>query len=108
MSLRFFVDHCVPNFAIKALREAVYEVFQLRDYIAKDSPDSTVISKAQELNSILVSLNGDFADIVSYPPTNYKGIISSSNKKPPRNHTPDYGFIKKLPVNPYRYDSLQG
>jgi len=35
-----------------------------------------VISKAQELDSILVSLNGDFADIVTYPPTSYKGIIA--------------------------------
>ena len=28
------------------------------------------------LNSILISLNGDFADIVTYPPAKYKGIIA--------------------------------
>ena len=55
---------------------AGYEVFQLRDHIPTDSTDSVVISKAQELGSILVSLNGDFADIVAYPPANYKGIIT--------------------------------
>jgi hypothetical protein len=27
-------------------------------------------------NAILVSLNGDFADIVSYPPAIYKGIVA--------------------------------
>jgi len=35
-----------------------------------------VISTAQELGSILVSLNGDFANIHNYPPANYQGIIS--------------------------------
>jgi len=76
MSLRFFADHCISNFIVQMLRDAGYEVFRLRDYLPTDSVDSAVISKAQELNSILVSLNGDFADIVLYPPTNYKGIIA--------------------------------
>ncbi|MFQ6042178.1 MAG: DUF5615 family PIN-like protein [Candidatus Poribacteria bacterium] len=76
MSLRFFADHCISNFIIQTLREAGYEVFRLRDHIPADSADAIVISKAQELDSILVSLNGDFADIVAYPPVNYKGIIA--------------------------------
>ena len=76
MSLRFFADHCISNFIIQTLRDAGYEVFRLRDYLPIDSSDLAVISKAQELNSILVSLNGDFADIVLYPPVNYKGIMA--------------------------------
>ena len=76
MSLRFFADHCIPNFIIQALKDTGYEVFQLRDHIPPESPDPLVISKTQELDSILVSLNGDFADIVTYPPSNYKGIIA--------------------------------
>lgn len=35
-----------------------------------------MIAKAQELRTILVSLNGDFADIVTYPPSSYKGVIA--------------------------------
>lgn len=54
----------------------VIQVFWLRDYIPIDSPDEVVIATAQELDAILVSLNGDFADIVAYPPENYKGIIA--------------------------------
>jgi predicted nuclease of predicted toxin-antitoxin system len=76
MSLKFFADHCVSNSIINALLEAGYEVWRLKDYLPTDSPDSIVISKAQELNTVLISLNGDFADIVLYPPSNYKGIIS--------------------------------
>lgn len=76
MSLRFFADHCVPNSIIRILRDAGYEVLRLKDFIPKNSPDKVVIAKAQELDTILVSLNGDFADIVTYPPSYYKGIIA--------------------------------
>ena len=76
MSLRFFIDHCVPNSVIRALRDAGYEVFILKEHIPKNSEDSAVITKAQELEAILVSLNGDFADIATYPPSQYNGIIS--------------------------------
>ncbi len=76
MRLRFFADLCISNFIIQVLRDAGYEVFWLRDYIPTDSADTVVISKAQELDSILVSLNRDFVDIVTYPPANYKGIIA--------------------------------
>lgn len=76
MSLRFFADQCIPNFVIETLRAAGHEVARLRDHVAPDSPDSVVISKAQELDSILVSLDSDFADIITYPPADYKGIVA--------------------------------
>ena len=76
MSLRLFIDQCVPKSIIQILRDTEHEVFVLGDYIPIESPDIIVIAKAQELNTILVSLNGDFADIVTYPPSSYQGIIS--------------------------------
>lgn len=74
--LKFFADQCVSNYIMQSLREAGYDVLRLRDHIPPDSPDPVVISKAQELGAILISLNGDFADIVTYPPANYQGIIA--------------------------------
>lgn len=76
MSLRFFADHCTSKYIIQELRDAGHEVLQLKNYISPDSSDPVVILKAQELDSILVSLNGDFVDIVTYPPAKYKGIIA--------------------------------
>lgn len=76
MGLIFFTDHCVPNSIIQALRDAGYEVLLLKDHIPTESSDAVVISKAQEFDAILVSLNGDFADIASCPPAQYKGIIA--------------------------------
>ncbi len=67
----------------------------LRDYIPIDSIDSIVIGKAQELDSILVSLDGDFSDIITYPPAKYKGIISLKV----RNHPEDFPLIIEKLLN---------
>lgn len=76
MSLRFFADHCVSNYIVTVLREAGHSVLCLRECIPQDSPDRVVIQTAQELDCILLSLDGDFADIVTYPPADYGGIIA--------------------------------
>ena len=76
MGLRFFADQCVPTVVIEILCDAGYEVCCLRDYLPIESPDLVVISKAQELGMILISLNGDFANIFDYPPSDYQGIVA--------------------------------
>lgn len=76
MGLRFFADQCVPITVTESLRDAGYEVLCFRDFLPIESVDSVVISKAQKLKAILISLNGDFANILDYPPANYKGIIA--------------------------------
>ena len=76
MALRFLADHCVSNTVVRTLRDATHEVVRLKDVLPVESPDSIVIAKALEINAILLSMNGDFADIVTYPPKNYKGIVA--------------------------------
>ena len=68
MALRFLADHCISNFTTQTLRDAKHEVFRLRDLLSVESADAAVIAKTQEIGAILLSLNGDFADIVTYPP----------------------------------------
>ncbi len=76
MPLRFFADHCVSNLIIHSFESAGHQVLRLKDHLPAESPDSAVIAKAQELDAILLSLNGDFADIVAYPPRQYQGIFA--------------------------------
>ncbi|MGO8733151.1 MAG: DUF5615 family PIN-like protein [Terriglobia bacterium] len=76
MALRFFADHCVSNLIIESLAAAGHEVLRLKDHLPAESPDSDVIAKAQELGAILLSLNGDFGDIVAYPPARFRGIVA--------------------------------
>ena len=76
MALRFLGDHCISNFIVQTLRDANHEVVRLGDVLPVESSDDVVIAKAQDIDAILLSLNGDFADIVSYPPSNNKGIVA--------------------------------
>ena len=75
-SMMDLADHCISNLIVQTLRDAKYEVFRLRDLLPVDSSDAVVIAKTQEVNAILLSLNGDFADIVTYRPRNYRGIVA--------------------------------
>ena len=84
MGLKFFADHRVPNAVIGILRKAEHQVFVLKDCIPKDSPDPVVIATAQAMDPILLSLNGDFSDIVAFPPARYEGIIALQIKNHPR------------------------
>ncbi len=58
------------------MRQQGHEVLLLQNHLPIRSPDPELIAKAQELDSLLLSLNGDFADIVTYPPANYRGIVA--------------------------------
>jgi len=84
VSLTFFTDHCVPAQVSEMLRRTGHQVFLLRDTMAHDAPDEHVLAKAQSLDAIMVSLNGDFADIVRYPPQEHGGIIALQLKGHPR------------------------
>ncbi|HLL76744.1 MAG TPA: DUF5615 family PIN-like protein [Pyrinomonadaceae bacterium] len=83
MSLRFFIDQCVPRSVGEALRGAGHEAEILREYIPPDSSDADVIAYAQKIDAILVTLNGDFADIINYPPAQFGGIIALQVKNHP-------------------------
>lgn len=76
MSLPFLLDQCVPLEIAEHLRRAGHDVVAVRDVMPRKSPDPDVIAKAQELGLILLSLNGDFADIVTYPPAAFLGIVA--------------------------------
>jgi len=54
-----------------------------------------VILKAQDLDAILVSLNGDFVDIITYPPDEYNGIVALQIRNHPGSIT---GIVNRLLV----------
>ncbi len=76
MSLRFFSDQCVPAEITETLRGHGHQVTLLREVLPIRSPDPIVIARARELGAILLSLNGDFSDIVAYPPSRHIGILA--------------------------------
>jgi predicted nuclease of predicted toxin-antitoxin system len=83
MPLRFLADHCISNSIMRTLQKAAHEVVRLRDVLSVESADALVIAKAQEMDAILLSMNGDFADLLTYPPRKYKGIIALQMRNHP-------------------------
>lgn len=99
--IRLFADQCVPRSVSTELRSAGWDVLILKDYLATDAPDPQVIAKAQELGCLLLSLNGDFSDIVAYPPEQYLGIVSLQIKNHPEvTHSLVARWIAYLDVHP--------
>ncbi len=84
MALKLLADHCISTEIIEALRNMEQEVVRLRDLMPPDSPDIAVIKKAKETDAVLISLNGDFADIVAYPPNAYNGVIALQIRNHPQ------------------------
>jgi len=76
VNLRLFIDQCVPRSVAESLRDAGHAVELLRSHLPINAKDPDVIACAQSLDATLVTLNGDFADIINYPPSNFGGIIA--------------------------------
>lgn len=83
MSLRLFMDQCVPRSVTESLLNAGHAVDLLRNHLPINAKDPDVIACAQSLEAVLVTLNGDFADIINYPPADFGGIIALQVKNHP-------------------------
>ncbi|MBB4060120.1 putative nuclease of putative toxin-antitoxin system [Salinibacter ruber] len=74
--MQFFADHCVPRSIGDTLESEGHEVIRLSARLRVDAEDSAVIEESQKIGAILLSLNGDFADLLRYPPEEYGGIVA--------------------------------
>ena len=76
MSLPFLCDQCVPASIGDLLRAAGHRVVLLREVLPIRAINPDVLGKAQQIDAVLLSLNGDFSDIVAYPPARSGGIVA--------------------------------
>ncbi len=83
MSLRLYIDQCVPRSVSESLRGAGHTVEFLRSHLPINAKDSEVIASAKNRRAVLVTLNGDFANIINYPPEKFAGIIALQVKNHP-------------------------
>ena len=68
LSIKFFVDHCVPDSVGRVLRDAGHEVILLRERIAPDSPDPLVAAVSEMHGAVLISLDSDFKSLAPRVP----------------------------------------
>jgi predicted nuclease of predicted toxin-antitoxin system len=73
--MSILIDHCVPRRYLRLLRSWGYSANLTTEYIAADAVDSAVLALAQSLDAALLTVDLDFANVVSYPPYQYAGLI---------------------------------
>jgi predicted nuclease of predicted toxin-antitoxin system len=73
--MRFKTDENVPLEAVDLLRAAGHDAFSVFDQSLAGQPDDRIASVCQQEDRVLITLDTDFADIRTYPPAHYPGII---------------------------------
>lgn len=73
--MRFKVDENLPVEAAEALRQAGHDAVTVLEQEYGGSTDARLAALCQRESRILVTLDMDFADIRTYPPAEYPGLI---------------------------------
>lgn len=73
--MRFKIDENLPAEIAEILRSAGYDALTVQDEALKGEADSRVMEVCRQENRILVTIDIDFADIRSYPPRLFPGIM---------------------------------
>jgi predicted nuclease of predicted toxin-antitoxin system len=72
---KFKIDENLPVEIAQLLRTAGYDAMTVKEQQLSGAPDSEIASICQQEKRILVTLDTDFADICTYPPNQFDGLI---------------------------------
>ncbi len=73
--MRFLVDEDLSRAAAEALRDHGHDVLEVRDSPMRGAQDAAIARYARDENRCLVTSDLGFADIRTYPPKDYCGIV---------------------------------
>ncbi|OGF65057.1 MAG: hypothetical protein A2Y62_16660 [Candidatus Fischerbacteria bacterium RBG_13_37_8] len=82
-------DENISPRTVSFLRSLGYKVFDLRENNLTSISDEEILKLAKKKNSVLITMDKHFANIIKYPPKDYAGIIRI------RIHPPLLGEINK-------------
>jgi predicted nuclease of predicted toxin-antitoxin system len=75
LPVKFKVDKNLPIEVAQPLREAGHDVYSVHDQGLVGAKDQVLAEVCRSENRIMVTLDAHFADIRTYPPENYSGLI---------------------------------
>jgi predicted nuclease of predicted toxin-antitoxin system len=73
--MKFKIDENLPVEVAEVLRQAGYEAVTVHDQNLAGEIDRTIALVCQSEQRVLITLDTDFADIRSYPPREYAGLV---------------------------------
>lgn len=92
--MRFKTDENLPEESAAILREAGHDAHTIREQALGGHPDGDVATVCKRELRALVTLDLDFADIRSYPPEEFEGLIVLRVGSQARDHV--LNVIRKL------------
>jgi predicted nuclease of predicted toxin-antitoxin system len=84
--MKFKIDENLPVEAAESLRQMGYEATTVLEQRLGGGADAHIASVCQQEGRALVTLDTDFADIRSYPPGEYPGLIVLRLKRQDKLH----------------------
>lgn len=75
MKPALLLDANLPRSSGRVLRQAGFDVREVREALPPGAPDESVAGLARQENRLLVTRDFDFFDIRNYPPAVYPGIV---------------------------------
>lgn len=73
--MKFLIDANLPRSITALISRLGHEVEFARDIGLAAAPDSDIAARAQATRAALLTRDLDFADVRSYPPEQYAGIV---------------------------------
>jgi predicted nuclease of predicted toxin-antitoxin system len=95
--MKFKIDENLPNELAELLIHEGYNSSTVAEQNLKGTVDSELIAVCREEDRILVTLDVDFANIKTYPPQDYAGIIVLRVGRQSKSHVLDI-FQKAIPL----------
>jgi predicted nuclease of predicted toxin-antitoxin system len=80
--LRFKIDENLPREVAELLRSAGHEAATVAEEGLTGTPDEALAARVQQEQRGLVTLDLHFADIRTYPPERYRGIVVIRTRLP--------------------------
>ena len=88
-AVKFKIDENLPEDVASLLREEGYDAVTVAAQELSGSNDATVAAACQREQRTLVTLDVGFADIRSYPPNEFSGLVVLRLKRQDRAHVLD-------------------
>lgn len=73
--MRFLADECLPQKTVLLLRKSGFKVVTAKESDLLGADDKIIFNTAVSHKLILITVDQDFSNIISYPPQTHNGII---------------------------------
>ena len=96
-NFKFKVDENLPVEIVDYLRNADYDTMTVIEQKLRGKSDDNIANICKKEGRIIVTLDTDFSDMQTYPPSEYPGIMVIRVNRQSKRHITDV-FVQTIPL----------